>query len=93
VDPEQDVDVTARDGVLTVNAVRHRDGDERCQHSEFQYGHYARTFALPSNADEERIMAIYSHGILDITVGLANSAAAHAGKHIPVKVDHHISPT
>jgi HSP20 family molecular chaperone IbpA len=51
------------------------------------------SFALPSNADESRIMAIYSHGVLEITVGLANSAAQHARQHIAVRVDHHINPT
>jgi HSP20 family protein len=92
VDPEKDIDLTAADGVLTVKAQRDKDGERR-HHSEFQYGRFARSFALPSNADESRIMAIYSHGILEITVGLANSAAGHADQHITVKVDHHIKPT
>ena len=38
-------------------------------------------------------MAIYSHGVLEITVGPANSAAQHARQHIAVRVDHHINPT
>ena len=54
---------------------------------------FARSFALPANADESRIMAIYSHGIPGNHRRPANSATGHAAKHIPVKVDHHIKPT
>ena len=84
VDPEKDIDLTAADGVLTVKAHRDQDGERR-HHSEFQYGRFARSFALPSNADESRIMAIYSHGVLEITPCLANSGcpartSAHRGQ-------------
>ena len=72
VDPEKDIDLTAADGVLTVKADRRKDGERR-HHSEFQYGHFGRSFALPANADESRIMAVYSHGNLQISVGLSSS--------------------
>jgi HSP20 family protein len=92
VDPEKDIDLTAADGVITVKAERHKDGERR-HHSEFQYGHFSRSFALPANADESRIMAVYSHGILEICVCLTHAAPKHAEQRIPVKVDHHIRPS
>lgn len=91
VDPEKDIDLSVADGVLTIKAERPKDGARRL-HSEFQYGHFGRSFALPANADETRIMAIYSHGVLQVSVGLSNSAAQYERQHIPVRVDHHISP-
>lgn len=91
VDPEKDIDLSAAHGVITVKADRHQDGERR-HHSEFQYGHFGRSFALPANADESRIMAVYSHGVLEICVGLTHSATDHERQQIPVRVDHHISP-
>ena len=44
--------------------------DERRHHSEFRYGKFERSFPLPASADDRHIQAIYSHGILEITVGL-----------------------
>jgi HSP20 family protein len=91
INSEEDISLTAADGVLTIEAQRDKDGEPR-HYSESQYGQLTRSFALPTNADESRIMAIYSHGILEISVELENSPAEHARQHIPVKVDRHIKP-
>jgi len=92
VDPEKDIDVTAAQGILTITAERHRDTEGR-HHSEFRYGTFARSFALPADADEDHIRAIYGHGILEITADLRQDAAERESKHIPVMVNHHIKPT
>jgi HSP20 family protein len=93
VDPEHDIDLMVSGGNVTVKAERRHD-DERRHHSEFRYGKFERSFALPSNADERQVQAIYSHGILEITVGLRKTAADRdAPRHISVMVDHHIQPT
>jgi hypothetical protein len=43
---------------------------------------------------ERQIQAVYSHGILEITVGLREVAADRdAPRRIPVLTDHHIQPT
>jgi len=52
VDPSKDVDITVRDGQLTIKAERSekKDFDGR---SEFSYGSFVRTVSLPAGADED----------------------------------------
>jgi HSP20 family protein len=92
VDPEKDIDVTAAKGVLTIKAERRRDTEDP-HHSEFRYGTFARSFALPPGADENHIRASYGHGILEITADLRKDSAERASRHIPVMVNHHIKLT
>jgi HSP20 family protein len=93
VDPDRDIDLTMSGTTLTVRAERRHD-DERRHHSEFRYGKFERSFPLPARADDRHIQAIYSHGILEITVGLRPAAPDSGGhRRIPVMTDHHIQPT
>lgn len=82
VDPAKDIDVTVRDGQLTIKAERSekKDFDGR---SEFSYGSFIRTVALPAGADEEDIDAAYDNGIL--TVSVAISEAKPAERRVQVK--------
>lgn len=70
VDPAEDVDITVRDGVLTIKAERteKKESDGR---SEFSYGSFARSVTLPRGADEDGITAGYDKGILTVTVPVA----------------------
>ena len=43
-------------------------------HSEFAYGPFERTFTLPSNVDADEVSASYNHGMLELTLPLAESA-------------------
>ena len=52
VDPIEDIDITVRDGQLTIKAERAQT-DETNGLSEFSYGSFARTIALPVGADED----------------------------------------
>ncbi|WP_127784145.1 Hsp20/alpha crystallin family protein [Rhodococcus sp. X156] len=66
-DPENNISVTAQDGVLTISAERqesHSDNDR----SEFSYGSFRRSIALPQGADTAKISATYQDGILEITM-------------------------
>jgi HSP20 family protein len=83
--------VTVSGGSLAIQAERHQDPAARC-HSEFRYGSYARSIPLPAAADEERIRAIYSHGVLEITVDLKDERN-EIPRQVRVMVDHHIDPT
>ena len=74
VDPEKDVDVTVRDGVLTIRAERSESKDSNGR-SEFSYGSFARAITLPTGADDEGIKATYDKGILTVTVPLKESKA------------------
>jgi HSP20 family molecular chaperone IbpA len=82
IDPDKDVDITVRDGQLTIKAER-TERKEIKGRSEFSYGSFTRSVTLPAGADEEDIKATYDKGILTVSVGVAEQAAA-AEKHIEV---------
>jgi HSP20 family protein len=83
IDPEKDVDITVRDGRLTIKAER-TERKETKGRSEFSYGSFVRSITLPAGTDEEEIKATYNKGILTVSVGVAEQAAA-AEKHIKVQ--------
>lgn len=66
-DPEKQIHVTTNAGLLTISAQREEKTKEK-GHSEFRYGSFTRTLALPEGADTEKIAANYTDGILEITV-------------------------
>ncbi|MGZ4525488.1 MAG: Hsp20/alpha crystallin family protein [Mycobacterium sp.] len=82
VDPAKDLDVTVRDGQLTIKAERSekKDFDGR---SEFSYGSFVRTVSLPAGADEDNVEANYDKGIL--TVSVAVSEAKPAERRVQVQ--------
>jgi HSP20 family protein len=69
VDPVEDVEITLRDGQLTIKATR-TQASEPNGRSEFSYGSFTRTVTLPAGADEDEIHAVYDRGILTISVPL-----------------------
>ena len=69
LDPAEDVEVTVRDGLLTIKAER-TDKKEGNGRSEFSYGSFERTITLPAGADEDDITATYDRGILTVSVGV-----------------------
>jgi HSP20 family protein len=84
IDPEKDVEVTVGAGYLTIRAER-SDKTEGKHRSEFRYGSFSRTTALPANADEDAVTASYRDGILTISVGLKTEQKASAKKIEVVK--------
>jgi len=75
VDPAKDVDITVRDGQLSIKAERSekKDFDGR---SEFSYGSFVRTVSLPAGADENDIKATYDKGILTVSVAVSEPKPA-----------------
>jgi HSP20 family molecular chaperone IbpA len=75
IDPAKDVDITVRDGQLTIKAERSekKDFDGR---SEFSYGSFLRTVSLPAGADEDDIKATYDQGILTVSVAISEPKPA-----------------
>src|SRR5689334_10609132 len=67
IDPAKDVDITVRDGVLTIKAER-SEKKESNGRSEFSYGSLMRSITLPTGADEDAIKASYDKGILTVSV-------------------------
>lgn len=82
IDPATDVDVTVRDGRLTIKAER-TEASESNGRSEFTYGSFVRSVALPAGADESDIQATYDKGIL--TVSFAISETEPGEKRIEVQ--------
>ena len=81
VDPIEDIEVTVRDGQLTITAERTQT-DETNGRSEFSYGSFARTILLPDGADEDDITATYDRGILTVLVPLSEEAITE--RHVEV---------
>jgi HSP20 family molecular chaperone IbpA len=73
IDPAADVDVTVRDGRLTIKAER-SEKKESNGRSEFAYGSFVRSVTLPQGADEDAIKASYDKGILTVSVPVAADA-------------------
>ncbi len=81
VDPIEDIEVTVRDGRLTIKALRTRTGESNGL-SEFSYGSFTRTVPLPAGADEDDIGATYDRGILTVVVALSDTEPTE--RHVEV---------
>ncbi len=81
VDPVEDVEVTVREGRLTIRAVRTRTA-ESTGLSEFSYGSFSRTVPLPADADEDDISATYDRGILTVSVPMSDAEPVE--RHVEV---------
>ena len=80
LDSEKDVQITVTHGMLSIHAERKEEKQAR-HRTEFRYGMMQRSVRLPANADEEKVTARYSKGILEVTVPLK---AAPAAKQIEI---------
>jgi HSP20 family molecular chaperone IbpA len=83
VDPANDVSVTVRDGQLTIKAERTQKS-ESSGRSEFAYGSFVRTVALPIGANEDEITATYDKGILTVSVPVSEDEPAE--KRVEVQI-------
>ena len=92
VDPDKDIEVTVFKGILTISG--HRQEENEGKHrSEFRYGAFARSVALPERADENHIRASYDKGVLEVVVTLKDQVSEKAQKRVPVTMRKHITPT
>lgn len=84
IDPVKDVDITVRDGLLTIKAERSekKDFDGR---SEFSYGSFHRTVPLPAGADEDDIRATCDKGVLTVSVPVLEARATE--KHVQIQAN------
>lgn len=82
IDPAKDVDITVRDGQLTIKAER-SEKKESNGRSEFSYGSFIRSVSLPPGADEDAIKASYDKGILTVSVPV--NAVQPAEKHVAIE--------
>ena len=82
---ENDIDVELHDDVLTIKAERRQEKDEedkdkRYHISERAYGTYLRRFALPFEADPDKVEAKFDNGVLRIVVPRSAEAPPRSRK-------------
>lgn len=75
IDPAKDVNVTVRDGLLTIRAERVAKGISNGR-SEFAYGSFVRSVVLPPGADDNDVSVTYREGILTVSVGFSQAEPA-----------------
>ena len=74
IDPKE-VSIDLNGNNLTIAGERTRtEADGRGPASEFHYGRFERAFTLPANVDAEKVSAAYVHGVLELTLPLAETA-------------------
>ena len=73
----EEIDLAWDDGVLNI-AAEHVD-EERSRRRT-----YHRRFRFPKDVDDDAIDAVYTNGVLEVTLPLAEEAATH-GKTIPIE--------
>ncbi len=74
----EDVDITVKEGVLTVKGEKKVVREEKGADfffSERQYGLFQRSFTLPEDADTDRIEAEMKDGVLTIVIPKTKPAA------------------
>ncbi len=66
---KEDVKVTVENGVLTISGERKFENEEKNKkyhRVERGYGSFVRTFALPEDADADKVKAVFKHGMLEV---------------------------
>ena len=79
IDPDRDVELTVADGVLHISARREEQSkqkDKESYRSEFRYGAFMRSLALPPGVKEDDIKASYRDGILEIRIPMGDEKSA-----------------
>lgn len=78
VDPEKDIEISVAGGRLTISATREQreTSTEHGYRSEFHYGSFRRTMAMPRGVEAADVTATYDDGILEIHVPTHGEAEA-----------------
>lgn len=61
--------MTVGEGFLTIKGER-REEHEDVDRSDFHYGSFIRSIALPNGTDDENVHASYKDGILEVKVDI-----------------------
>lgn len=67
IDPDKDIEVTITGDVLRIHAERQSEQKEG-RRTEFRYGSFTRSIALPRGTSAKDVKATYDKGILTITI-------------------------
>ncbi len=83
---EEDIELTAEGGVVTVKGEKKTEREEKGDtwyFSERQYGAFSRSFRLPADADESAVKADLKDGVLTVTVP-RKAPATPASRRVPI---------
>ncbi|NKX49186.1 Hsp20 family protein [Arthrobacter deserti] len=83
VDPDNDVDISIRESTLHIRAERREQTEEKSREgyrSEFKYGSFSRTVALPPGCRQEDVSATYRDGILEVRIPVPQEPQQGSGK-------------
>ncbi len=78
VNPEDDIEITVSEGMLRIMVQRkkeHKQENKRHYRSEFQYGSFVRTIALPAGATDQDVKARYVDGVLEVRIPMSGKQA------------------
>ena len=78
VSPDE-IDITLKDGVMTIKAEHHGNEEEG---SAYQSLRYYRSMTLPTHIDAEKVSATMEHGLLEVRFPKAEALET---KHVEVK--------
>ena len=85
---KEEIKVTVENGLLVFSGVdcklEKEEKDRKYHRIERAYGSFARSFALPDDADAEKVNAEFNDGVLKLHI--AKSGEAARPKQIEVKV-------
>ncbi|MEZ4279137.1 MAG: Hsp20/alpha crystallin family protein [Myxococcota bacterium] len=82
---KDDVTVELEHGTLTIRGEKKSQRDEKNEKGrrlECSYGAFSRSFALPADADADRISAKFKDGVLDVSI---KRTAASKPKQVAIK--------
>lgn len=76
INPDKDVEVELGDGYLTISGHREEE-HKRKKMSEFYYGSFSRTMAMPAGVEKKDVKASYHDGILEVRVNRPANAVTN----------------
>lgn len=85
---KEDLQVTIQDGVLTIRGERKARTEEKSakrRRIEIEEGTFLRSFAMPDDADSEKVTAKYRDGVLEVSIAKAPPKKAASARTIAVQ--------
>lgn len=79
VNPDEDIEITLTEGMLRIMVQRKKESkheSKRHYRSEFQYGSFVRTLALPAGATDRDVKAEYKDGVLEVRIPMSGAQAS-----------------
>lgn len=75
VNPDEDIEISMTDGMLRISVQRKKETKhegKRHYRSEFQYGSFVRTVALPAGCSDSDVKAQYVDGVLEVQIPMSS---------------------